>query len=256
MSRSLGDRLTIFTVPRSFDGAIGIIQTNAVKSWKLTFPEAKILFISDDDGVDEKARKLGGVHIPGVQCNEYSTPMVADIFEKAQNHAHGSVLCYINSDIVMTYGFPAAIQRVGEFEKFLMIGQRQDWYHPHPIDFSEGWQARIWQRAVKKGTLHGPTAIDYHVFTKGLYDKIPKFALGRRAWDNWLVMDVLRREVPVIDATDVIKVVHIGKTTTKPLTEEIRRNRSLSGEAGTWGRVNFATWKMAPIYGYQKRKTH
>jgi hypothetical protein len=254
MSRFMGDDLTIFTVPRSFKGDIGIIQTNAVESWSLAFPSAEILFISDDDGVDQKAHKLGCIHIPGVQCNEYGTPMVDDVFKKAQDRARHNVLCYINTDIVMVRGFPAAIQRAKEFKRFLMIGQRLDWYYPHPIDFSVGGIAQFWARALRKGNLHGPTAIDYHVFTRELYDKILGFALGRRAWDNWLVMDVLRREIPVIDATDVIKIVHIGKTTTKPLTEEIKRNRSLSGEAGTWGRVNFATWKMRPIYGYQKRK--
>lgn len=250
----MGERITLFTVPRSFRGKIGVIQTNAVKSWKLAFPEAEILFISDDDGVDRRAREFGCLHVPSVRCNEHGTPMVDDVFKKAQKHARNDVLCYINTDIVMVYGFPAAIQRAGVFEKFLMIGRRQDWYYPRPIDFSVGWRLEFWNAASRAGKLHGPTAIDYHVFTKGLYGKIPPFALGRRAWDNFLVLDILRREIPVIDATDVIKVVHIGKTTTKSLTDEIRRNRSLAGEAGTWGRVNFATWKMKPIYGYRKRK--
>lgn len=248
----MGDCITLFTVPRSFRGEVDVIQTNAVRSWQLAFPKAEILFISDDEGVNRKARKLGCIHVPSVKCNEYGTPRVDDIFKKAQSCARHDVLCYINSDIVIAYGLPSAVRRAKEFKKFLMIGQRRDWYYPRPIDFSAGWHVRFWRLAFKKGELHGPTAIDYHVFSRGLYGRIPKFALGRRAWDNWLVMDVLRREIPVIDATDVIKAVHIGKTTNKPVTDEIKQNRRLGGQAGTWGRVNFATWKMKPVYGYQK----
>jgi len=248
----MGDHITLFTVPRSFKGEIDIIQTNAIRSWKLALPSSEILLISDDDGVEQKACEFGCIHIPSVKCNEYGTPRVDDIFKKAQEYAQHDVLCYINTDIVIAYGLAAAIQRAKEFERFLMIGQRQDWYYPRPIDFSAGWHLRFWKSAFTKGELHGPTGIDYHVFSQELYGRIPKFGLGRRAWDNWLVMDVLRREIPVIDATDIIKAVHIGKTTSKSLTEEIKQNRRLGGQAGTWGRVNFATWKMKPIYGYQK----
>lgn len=249
----MGDHITLFTVPRSFEGEIGVIQTNAIKSWQLSFPSAEILLISDDRGVGRMAERLGCTHVPSVKCNEQGTPMVDDIFKKAQEYARHDVLSYLNTDIVMTHGFPGAVRRVSEFEKFLMIGQRLDWYYPHSIHISGKSLAQFWTKALKKGKLHSPTGIDYHVFPKGLYENILPFYLARRAWDNWLVWDVLLRGIPVIDATDVIKVVHIGKTTNKPVTAEIEYNRSLSGEAGTWGRASFATWKMKPIYGYRKR---
>jgi hypothetical protein len=244
--------ITLFTCPRAFEGKIGIIQTNAVESWRRLKPAPEILFISDDPGVAETANALGCRHVPGVRCNEYGTPLVSDIFAKAQKAASHDVMSYINTDIVLPQPFIGAIGRIEkQFNQFLMIGQRWDFYYPHPIDFSdENWSVRFAKRARKKGTLHGPTGVDYHCFVRGMYDRIPDFALGRRTWDNWLVWWALRQGIPVIDVTKVVCAVHIGKTTTKKITPEIRRNRELGSHAGTWGRVNFATWALQLEHDY------
>lgn len=241
-------KLTLFTVPRSFEGEIGVIQKNAVKSWKLLVPEPEILFVSDDPGVAEAAEKYGCRHVPGVRRNEFGTPLVDDVFRKAQAAAGNELVGYINADIVLGQGSMRALERVSAvFYQFLMIGQRTDFHCPVPIDFAQSdWWARFLKRAQKRGSLHGPTAADYHWFVRGMYDRIPPLALGRRSWDNWLVWYALRRGYPVVDATEAAPAIHIGKTTTKPLTPEIRRNRELAGHAGTWGRVNFATWKLLP----------
>ncbi len=239
-------------MPRSFEAEIGVIQANAVGSWRRLKPAPEILFISDDPGVAEAAEKYGCRHIPDVRCNEHGTPLVSDVFAKAQKAAGYDVMSYINTDIVLPQSFVGAIGRIREhFDRFLMIGQRRDFYYPHEIDFSdENWSVRFVKRAQKRGTLHGPTGVDYHCFVQGMYDRVPDFALGRRTWDNWLVWYVLRRGIPVVDATKVVCAVHVGKTTTKPITPEIRRNRELGGHAGTWGRVNFATWALQPEYDY------
>jgi len=245
--------ITLFTVPRSFKGEIGTIQGNAVESWRRLKPAPEILFISDDPGMAGAARKYGCCHIPGVRCNEHGTPLVNDVFKKGQGAASYPVKGYVNSDIVLTQPFMGAVQRVaGVFDKFLMIGQRTDFYYPRPIDFSqENWALRFTKRARKKGTLHGPTGVDYFIFGGWEYPKIPDFYLGRRAWDNWLVWYALRqRDIIVVDATKIVCAVHIGKTTTKKVTPEIEHNRHLADQAGTWGRVNFATWALQPEHDY------
>jgi len=244
--------ITLFTVPRSFKGEIGIIQANAVESWRQLRPAPEILFISDDPGVAEAAKDLGCSHVPGVRYNDHGTPLVSNVFKKGQGAASHEIVSYINSDIVLSQSFMGAIRRIKErFDQFLMIGQRWDFHYPHPIDFSdEDWSVRFVKRAQKKGARHGPTGVDYHCFMRGMYHRVPDFALGRRTWDNWLVWYALRQDIPVVDVTKVVCAIHIGKTTTKPITPEIRRNRELGNHAGTWGRVNFATWALQPEYDY------
>jgi hypothetical protein len=244
---------TMFTCPRSFEGEIGIIQTNAIKSWSLLEPRPEILLISDDPGVRERAGQLGCRHISGVECNEYGTPLVRDVFKKGQGCASNRLVFYCNSDIVLTQHIVGALDRIVRvFDKFLMIGQRHDLYRPEPLDFSTGWDMRLIKRARKRGNLHGPTGVDYFGFVAGMYGRIPAFGLGRRAWDSWLVWFVLKqRNIPVIDVTEAAYAIHIGKTMNKPMTPEIRRNRELAGNAGTWGRINFATWRLAPLHSYK-----
>lgn len=243
---------TMFTVPRSFDGEIGTIQSAAIGSWLMLKPRPEVLFISDDEGVAEVARKLGCRHVPGVQCNEYGTPSVGDVFRKAQKLAMHDWLCYSNSDIVFTQSLSGAAERARkDFQQFLMIGQRIDFYRPKLIDFSVvDWGIHLVQQAQKRGTLHGPAGLDWFFFKKGMYPCVPDFGLGRRGWDNWLAWYILREGLPVIDATKVVHAVHIGKTTNKPMTPEIRQNRELASHAGRWGRANFATWEMRPEYDF------
>lgn len=255
---SMDHQITLFTVPRSFKGEIGIIQANAVESWRRLEPTPEILFISDDPGVAEAAKEYGCRHVPGVRCNEHGTPLVSDVFKKGQGAASHPIKGYINTDIVLTdivltQPFMGAVGRMARtFDKFLMIGQRTDFYYPRPMDFSqENWALRFTKRARKKGTLHGPTGIDYLIYGGWEYTKIPDFYLGRRAWDNWKVWYALRqKDIAVVDATRVVCAVHIGKTTTKKVTPEIEHNRRLADRAGTWGRVSFATWALQPEYDY------
>ena len=47
--------------------------------------------------------------------------------------------------------------------------------------------AELRERAVAEGVSRGATAIDYFVFTAGLFDPVPPFVVGRARFDNWLV---------------------------------------------------------------------
>ena len=253
-ARYMDHSITLFAVPRSFEGEIGTIQINAVESWRRLKPRPEILFmfISGRQGVKEIAERYGCRLVTDVRRNEHGTPLVSDIFKKGQAAASHPIKGYINADIVLPPSFMGAIGRIGEhFDRFLMIGQRWDFYHPHPIDFSdEYWWMGFIKRAQKRGKLHSPTGVDYFIYGGWEYPRIPNFYLGCRAWDNWLVWYALRQGIPVIDVTQVVCAVHIGKTTTKPVTPEIEHNRHLADQAGTWGRVNFATWALQPEHDY------
>jgi hypothetical protein len=50
---------------------------------------------------------------------------------------------------------------------------------------------------------------DYFIFPKGdAIGKLPAFAVGRPAWDNWLIYHARQLRVPVIDATKAVTVIH------------------------------------------------
>jgi hypothetical protein len=92
--------------------------------------------------------------------------------------------------------------------QFLMVGQRWDVDLKEPLDFNSDWENWLQTYIVEHAQLHPITGIDYFVFRRGLWKEIPPFAIGRTAWDNWLIYEARVQSVPVIDATQSIIIIH------------------------------------------------
>jgi hypothetical protein len=201
--------ISIFAVPKPFSGHVGIIQRNAVYSWSRIHPSVEIILCGDEPGTREMAAEVRGTHLPQVARNEYGTPLLDSVFELAQRAARSRLMCYVNADIILMSDFAAAVQRIS-FERFLMVGQRWDVDVTKPWDFEQ----RDWEDALRSvvavcGRLHPPMGSDYFVFPRHLdAATLPPFAVGRPAWDNWLIYNARQHRVPVIDATRVTTVVH------------------------------------------------
>ena len=202
--------LTIFTIPKAFKGYTNVIQRNAIKSWMKLSPSPEIILFGNDKGTKEIAEEFGLTHIPDVNCNEFGTPQIDHLFNMAQQSASNDIIAYVNADIILFNDFIDAAGSVEDkSEKFLMVGQRWDVGITEHVNFDDNqWSRRLLDRVKLEGQQHGPTGIDYFVFKKDLWPTILPFAIGRTAWDNWLVAEALRQGAAVVDATDDVTVVH------------------------------------------------
>lgn len=201
--------LTIFGIPKPFEGHSGIIQRNAIQSWTRLVPRCQILLLGDENGTAEVAAEFGHRHIPAVKRNEFGTPLLNSIFELAEKEALHPNLCFVNSDIILMSDFLPALQRViAERDRFLLIGRRWTVDIKEPLFFGEDWEARLRARIKARAHLDNNTAIDYFVFRRGLWAEIPPFAIGRPAYDNWLIYQANHQGVPVIDLSEVVTAVH------------------------------------------------
>ncbi len=109
---------------------------------------------------------------------------------------------------------------------------------------------------VRRGWVHRHSGIDYFAYRKGLYPEIPPLAVGRLAWDNWLVIEARRRGGAVVDATDAVFAVHqnhdynhhSGGYEAVWNGVEAKENRRLAGlPSGKPGWIqNAASWRMLP----------
>jgi hypothetical protein len=79
--------LTLFTTAKPFEGHSGIIQRNALKSWKLLHSDVEVILFGDDPGSAEIARELGFRHEPFVERNSFGTKRLDYIFDRAQELA-------------------------------------------------------------------------------------------------------------------------------------------------------------------------
>ncbi len=59
--------LTLFSTPKPFRGHNGIIQRNALKSWKLLHPDAEVILFGNEEGAEEICRELGLRYEPDVE---------------------------------------------------------------------------------------------------------------------------------------------------------------------------------------------
>ena len=203
--------LTFLTSPKPFRGHIGVIQRNAIQSWKLVHANAEVILFGDEEGAGEAARELGVRFAPQVKRNAFGTPYLASILDMARELTNNALLCYVNCDIVMLSDFRAALERlVGLNSNFLMAGQRWDTAVTEPLDFSRpDWQAGLRQRALTANSQRAPRWIDYFVFSRDLYaQKTPPLVIGRAGFDNWMMWYARSAGAHVIDASQVVVAIH------------------------------------------------
>jgi ADP-heptose:LPS heptosyltransferase len=50
--------------------------------------------------------------------------------------------------------------------------------------------------------------MDFFTFRRGAIGALPAFAIGRPAWDNYLIKQLLRRRIPIVDLSHVVVPIH------------------------------------------------
>ncbi|MGF1579660.1 MAG: hypothetical protein ACFCD0_09880 [Gemmataceae bacterium] len=201
--------LTIFSIPKPFRGHINVIQRNAIQSWKRVHPDVQVILAGDDEGVKEVAEEYGTEHINNVETTELGTPLLSSVFSKAVAQAKHRLVCYVNADIILFDDLLEAALRV-EVPNFLMVGQRWDIDLDFAWNFDDPtWRSNLQQFIARKAKLHPPAGSDLFLFPpNGKLEVLPPFAVGRPAWDCWMIYNALKNQVPVIDATPSVQIVH------------------------------------------------
>lgn len=201
--------LTLFAVPKPFEGEMGDLQRRSVESWKAL--GGQVLLLGD---VADEARELGVEHAEGLVLTAHGTPRLDSAFALADRAAAFPLRCFVNSDVVFGPDVLVAARAVSEqAERFLLVGQ-----------------------TVEDGIRRGAAAMDWFVFTPGLFDPLPPFAIGRACFDNWLVWKA-RQVGIVVDATEDVRAIHQphgyehveGGMNEAYYGEEARRNLELAG---------------------------
>ena len=248
--------ISFFTIPKAFSGHDGVIQRNAIRSWTRLRPECQVLVLGDESGTRETAAELGAESIPDIEVNDLGTPLLSSAFDVAKRHAHHRLLCYVNADIILLSDFMDAARIVSAAKsRFLMIGQRCNLdVAENLVMDGENWEVELEDRARRDGELYGPHGIDYFLFTADSLDALPPFAVGRPAWDNWMIYRARRQRIPVVDATATTLVIHQNhgyghiKSGTGIAWEglEADRNRVLLGAGEFLFTLRDATHRLTP----------
>ena len=205
------ERITIFTMPRSFEHPFTMLQLNAIRSWLSLEPTPEVILCGNDEGVAEAAAELHLVHIPEIKLSPSGAPLIDSVFDEARSVAKNPILACVNADIILMQDFLETLGRVNVTfpHKFMIVGQRWDLDVDKYIDFSDNsWAGKFRSEVAKNGKLHPSCGIDYFVFEKENNIHMLPFPVGRTCWDNWFMAQALHIGLDVVDATEEIVAVH------------------------------------------------
>ena len=202
--------LTIFSAPKPFTNPhIATIQRNAIRSWTMLGADVEVILMGEEVGLAEAAVELGVQHLPQVERNASGTPLVSSMFELARQHSTAPLLCCVNADILLLPDLVEMSRRASQQAKhFLIVGQRWDLEVTQLLDFPPDWAANLRTLAQTQGRLHKATGSDYFVFPRECFADMPRFAIGRAGWDNWMIYAGRAAGWPVIDASDAVMIIH------------------------------------------------
>lgn len=207
--RSYAFVLSLFAIPRAFEGHAGVIQENAIRSWARLGADCEILLCGDDPGVERMAAEVGARWLPRVARNERGTPRLDSTFGQVAEHARHDTLCYVNADIILLDDLLPALARI-PVDDYLASGRRWELDVSERLDFADGgWQDALRARIRAHGTLQRSDAMDLFVFRRdGPLRAIPPFVVGRPGWDHWMILRAVECGLPVVDLTGAATLVH------------------------------------------------
>ena len=238
--------ITLFSLPKAFDGHVGVIQENAIRSWSL-LTDCEVILFGDENGMTDVANTIGVRHEVDILKNDKGTPMVSDAFEKARDLSCTSLLAYINADIILDRTFVDAINTIDEsgLLNWLAVGQRYDLDIRKPIDYTCDWEKELADMVLQQGVLHGKAGIDFFVFNKDFPVTLPRFSVGRPGWDSWLIYKSRSLKLPIVDITRVTKIVHQNhESAYEQNGAEAVANRKSAGGFYRMGTLRDADWKL------------
>jgi len=245
--------LTIFSAPKAFQGHVGIIQENAIRSWINLRPRPKIILFSTEADLSDEVRRLDFELITSVETNSHGTPLVSSMFSQADRLAGGDVIAFLSADIILTQSTVDAARLAREWSpRFLLVAQRHDVDVRSRLAFEDGWEAAWAAKAVAGGKLHSPGAIDLFLYARGQYAQMPPFAIGRTSYDNWLLWHTVASDIPLIDATPFVTLIHQNHdyTHAKKIDvwdgEEARENRRWIKHWTNYYNIAHASWTLEP----------
>ncbi len=234
-------KLTIFAIPKPFEGHIGTIQKNAIRSWAQLQPHVEILLMGSGDPQLASIASEVGARVVDLECNANGTPLLSHAFRQVHRHARTSLICYANCDLIFGPRLLDVCQQLenARWPSFLAIGQRTNLEVLDELDMADPGQfASLEERSRREGKPESIVCKDYFLFPHPLFQQMPEFLVGRGNWDNWMVAEAKNRRTPVVDVSPLLRAIHQhhdhthvsgGRKNAYIFGDEARINQRLAG---------------------------
>lgn len=201
--------ITFLTTAKSFTGEARQRQLNAIQSWQTVHPDVEVFLFGVGEGYADVADKLGLRWFSDIACGPSGCPRIDAMFAVAEQHSHNACKAYVNCDIMLGPDLVPAVKTIQK-ERFLFVSQRWDVDWRDPIDFKDpGYSWReLAKTARNSGRLMAPSGIDMFLYRGNFWGELPELVVGRGGYDNYLIFYCRLNDVPVVDGTNVVTLIH------------------------------------------------
>ena len=202
--------MILFSSPKPRREDTEAVQISAFRSWRRIFPKARILLFGDGDTWESFARDEGLELVGPLPLGAEKGEVIQFLFEKVSVLAGDEIAMYLNSDILLDSSAPAAIASLESLPAPWLASARRcclgEWVGP-ALEKEEDWQ-EFYERARKEGVFGEACAMDMFLFRKLSFQMMPPFLIGHRGWDNWMIYHARSQNIPVIDISAGMRVIH------------------------------------------------
>jgi hypothetical protein len=210
---------TVFAAMRPFVGEFAALQRNAILSWLGVRPAGRVVLVDDEAGTTAAA--VVGLPVTirsGVRRSGLGAPLFDSFVELGGRDAVGDTLVCTTADVL----FPPrlgdvldAVRREMRGRDYLVVAGRHD-VRAAPDVGQPSWFESL-RADVRPDYRRG---IDMWAYPSRMALRPPPFPIGRHGTDGWVVYDMKRRGIPVIDITAETPMIH--QTHGKPAAADPR----------------------------------
>jgi hypothetical protein len=198
---------TVFAAMRPFVGEFAALQRNAVLSWLAVRPACHVVLIEDEAGTTAHAvADLPVIVRTGVRRSGLGAPLFDSFVDLGARVAPGDTLLCTTADVLFPPGLGDvldAVKREMRGRDYLVVAGRHDVSAPPDVS-QPSWFESL-RAGVRPDYRRG---IDMWAYPSRMALRPPPFPIGRHGTDGWVVYDMKRRGIPVIDITAEAPMIH------------------------------------------------
>lgn len=182
-------------------------------------PKPEVVILGNDPGTSEICQEYGLIHIPHVKRSKAGTPYCNSFIKLAEKAASNNIMLLCSGDIIVSQN---TIEAAG---RMMVQSALQEWcicprkkHVERQGDHFKDIRWATWQ------------AGDYWMHTKGIFEGMPPFLIGRHRNEKWMYRWLINKNA-LIDGTEAITVLHQKHPHDfKPSNKEIEYNAKLYEE--------------------------
>ena len=186
-------------------------RNTTVSNWAQLTPQIIPVLFTNDQGLQRNVEQKGWRTLP-VLKSQIGIPVLKNMYLEAMKQFNSTFYAYANGDILFTDTLLTFLMSINKNETLLsntllIVGQRTNVKN---VSAEEAVNFDLLKNAsTTRGKLFTTWAEDYFITTKKFpWSNMPSVVVGRRAYDNFLVLESIKQHFIVIDATKTILAIH------------------------------------------------